>query len=151
MLRSFIHARRVFIGFHFVLESNGGSDSHGNILRRDNMYFLFAQFGCLIRSKNNVPVIRQDKNAFGGHLIHSIQQIIHGGIHGLSAFHNFVHIQILEKLGKTGSQGHSNKPVAFFGFGRLIRFYFVLGSFRLRIVFRLPLAFHFKQIVNPYF
>ena len=97
-LCSFLHALGVFLAAHLRLESDSCCNAHGNVLRGNDVNFLFGQFRRLLRSKHHIAVIGEYKHAFGVDLVDGLQNIFNGRIHGLATLHNMIHGEITEDL-----------------------------------------------------
>ena len=116
MLRGFVHPLHILVRVIVALERDGGSDAHGHILGGDHPHVLGRQFRGLVRREDHVSVVRQNEHAFCVHLADGAQEVVHGGIHGLSALDDLVHVQVLEELGESVAQGNRHKAVTFGGF-----------------------------------
>ena len=125
---------------------NDRSNSLRNCLgRHNNNILILCQCLCLISSKNNVLVVRKDKNMFCVHLIDCIEHVFCTWIHCLTAFDNVVSSKLTENLIHSFSDRNCNKS-DFFARLRLFRFSLLCSQF-LRI-FDQSLLMLFSHIIN---
>ena len=78
-----------------------------------NNISVFCQISCLICCKNNVLIIREDKNILCIHFLDCLQNIFCTWIHGLSAFDQIIHTKITENTAHTFAYRHRNKSYLF--------------------------------------
>ena len=93
---------------------NNRSNSLRNCLGRYYINILIlCQCLCLISSKNNVLVVRKDKDMFCVHLIDRIEHVFCTWIHCLTTFNYAVNAKSFKNLSKTFTCCNCNKSKVF--------------------------------------
>ena len=72
------------------------------------MDFLLRQLGCLLGRQHHVAVVGEHEHAFGVHRVDGTEDIVNGGVHGLTALDDMIHRQITEDLAEALAQGHGH-------------------------------------------
>ena len=80
-----------------------------SLRRNHNNFLVFGQIARLVRSHNNIFIVRENKNRIGVHLCDRVQHILRARIHRLTALDQIIHTQILENLGNSRSDGYRDK------------------------------------------
>jgi len=98
----------VFLHSAVGIETEHSSNALGNGFAGDHHHVLFGQSVHLLGGHNDVLVVGQHEHGLGRHFVHSLQNILGAGIHGLTAGNDAVYAQITEYGSKTvaGAYGH---------------------------------------------
>ena len=92
-----------------------GRKAFRNGLGGQNTHFAISQVDGLLGSHDDVLVVGQNKDGLGRSGMDCRQDVVGGGVHGLTALDHIGHAQILEELLHTVASAHSYKAIGIAG------------------------------------
>ena len=119
------HVHLVFLSVDGLIEYQHSRQTLRNGLGGQDTHFTVCQVDGLLRCHDDVLVVGQNKDCLGRGGMNSRQNIIGGGVHGLTALDHIGHTQILEELLHTVTGTYCHKAI---GIARINRSILETGS-----------------------